>query len=144
LTYLLLSVGDLKVSPSWISRTNDPHATAQAPSEGDPVKVSITGEAEMIEALAHERDDRIKVESVSPAGEDTEQQFGLVEVATVIAIVQGVQELAGVIVKFWRARRSPRRQSLRIKTASGVVTFELDYDADLETVRGLLEPLFTL
>ena len=108
------------------------------------MKVSITGEAEMIEALAHERDDRIKVESVSPAGEDTEQQFGLVEVATVIAIVQGVQELAGVIVKFWRARRSPRRQSLRIKTASGVVTFELDYDADLETVRGLLEPLFTL
>ena len=62
--------------------------------------------------------------------------------AALIAIVQGAQQLSEVIVRFWKARRSPKKQTLRLKTALGVVTIELDDDADPETVCRMLEPLF--
>jgi hypothetical protein len=106
------------------------------------LRVSITGEADFVNSLTGLEEAPIEIESVARHSDDTEQQFGLLELMTVIAAVKGVVELTNTILKLWESRRSQKKQRLRLKSPVGTITLELDADSTVEDVRRAIAPLF--
>ncbi|WP_028049628.1 hypothetical protein [Cellulomonas sp. URHD0024] len=105
------------------------------------MRVAITGEAESVGALALDGSS-LQILSVEPTRDDTEQQFGLAELAIVVAVVKSAAELAESLHTWWARRKSPRTQTLRMSTSIGRVTIELSEDVTVDDLRQALTPLF--
>ena len=107
------------------------------------MRISITGESDFVGVLDEDQDAfPLEVQSVERSSDKSEQQFGLVEVATVITIVTGLVELTNAVMTLWEKRRAARDQRLRVKSPLGTVTLDLADGVDEETVRSRLAPLF--
>ena len=107
------------------------------------MRVKILSEKEVRDELVRELDRHDGAE-VSETGEETDlthQAFGLVEVGTVIAILQGAAQLASVL-KGLTGTPAEKTQKLRLQSSVGAVTIELGEDATLEDLQELVEPLF--
>jgi hypothetical protein len=107
------------------------------------MRVKILSEKAVRDELVTELEDHDGAEVAEIGKEEdlTHQAFGLVEVATVIAIIQGAAELASVL-KGLREKRLEKSQKLRLQSSVGAVTIELDEDATIDDLKELVEPLF--
>lgn len=106
------------------------------------MRVQIEGERRFMTDLAGEFAGFEKAD----AGPDmTEQKFGFAEAAAIVAIVQGVAELAQIIKRHLdkRAEKGDQEttQTLRLKSAVGTVVVEVTPDTTVEQLQQALTPL---
>lgn len=80
-----------------------------------------------------------QVTPAEPAGDLTEQKFGFVEAAAIIAVVQGVVEIAEIVKRI--VEKSKKKQKLRVKSALATVVIEVPPDATVAQLQALLAPL---
>ena len=104
------------------------------------MRISITGDKRLIEALEKElkTDDAINTESPKHAGDRTELEFGIGEIATLVAILTGTAKLIEYLVAIARHGHKDKPQKLQLKSAVGTVMVELKPDVTAAELRQLL------
>jgi hypothetical protein len=108
------------------------------------VRVLIESDPDFISRVTSELEAEPDVQ-VTPAdsGPDlTEQKFGFAETAAVVAIVKGVAEIAEIVKRI--VSRSPKKQTLRLKSALGSVVIEIAPEITVSELQALLAPLSEL
>lgn len=111
------------------------------------MRVTIESDAQTIEGLTEELKSlpNINVESYQAAQDLAEQKFGFAEVSAVIAIVNGVVELASALKhfadEFFKRTHETKPQTLRLRSAIGTVIVEIAPGTTLDELRRDLSPL---
>lgn len=106
------------------------------------MRISISGDRALVERLeAAVQADGAATERPAQQRDPTEQAFGIAEVATVVAILTGVAKLVEYLVMAAKALKKDEKQTVRLKTALGVVTLELRADVSAAELRGTLAAL---
>lgn len=104
--------------------------------------VKIEGSPTLIDDLnivANENPSEIKINSIGPANQSSQLRLGLTEVATLIAIVNGVATLAKFAWAIYKHLRDNGSERLTVQTPLRTVVI-LGSDADTpETIKALLE-----
>ncbi len=102
------------------------------------MRVNITGEKDLVLSLLPAFD---KVEKQESRTDQTDLKFGIVEVATIVGIVNGVTKL----VEFLQARKAKTEtgtQRVQVTTALGVVSIELRKDITADELKKHLAKIF--
>lgn len=111
-------------------------------TEGTATRISVSGDKALVERLeAAVQADGAATERPAQQRDPTEQAFGIAEVATVVAILTGVAKLIEYLVMVAKALNDDEKQTVRVKTALGVVTLELHADVSAAELRRTLASL---
>lgn len=103
---------------------------------GLDLRIQFVSEPEVIEALS--RAAVAEEVAIHPHEiRSSDQRFGLVEAAAVIAIVKGAAEVAQLLAQTYKALKGHNK--VTVKTPKGSVTIEGDGATPFEQIRGQIE-----
>jgi hypothetical protein len=106
------------------------------------MRISITGEASVIEALSAliADDPDSSVESIGPAKDKSELAFAFGDIATIVSTVAGLAKVVELLINL-KPALDGKTQKLSFRTALGVTTVELSQDITLEELHRQLGTL---
>jgi len=106
------------------------------------MRISITGDKALVRTLEkHLKAASVSTEASKNPGNVTEQAFGIVEAATIIAILTGAAKLVEYLVLAARYLQAGTKQKIHLKSALGTVTLELRSDITPAELLSMLKQL---
>jgi hypothetical protein len=100
------------------------------------LRIQIVSEPEVIETLSRAAA-AANIATTLHENRTSDQRFGLVEAAAVIAIVKSVAEVAQLLAKTYKALKG--RNKITVKTPKGSVTIEGDAETPFSHIREQIE-----
>ena len=105
-------------------------------------RIRITGESDLVSAIEETLRTHKDAEIVEPPhpADRTEQPFGIGDLETIVTILSGTAILVDYLLRAVR-RLTRKKYKVRITSAVGAVTLEIDAKITEDELRRLLKPL---